>query len=114
MPVINLQRPLLVTARQIEQRQVPPVVGVHEGVEAVPVALHALQEVDAFFDPALGQQHVGQGVLGPGLVGLQREGLAGGGFGVFEQVALFIGEGQQAVAVGDIRCGLAGLEGNAQ
>ena len=78
------------------------------------MALHAFQEVDAFLDPAPGQQHMGQGVLGPGLVGLQGKGLAGGGFGVFQQVALLIGEGQQAVAVGDIRRRIAGLEGDAQ
>ncbi|NNJ15693.1 hypothetical protein CSV86_010825 [Pseudomonas putida CSV86] len=114
VPVVDLQHPRLVAAGQVEQRQVPPVVGVHEGVQAFPVPADLLQEGDAFLDPACGEHHVGQGVLGPGLVGLDRQGLARAGFGLFQQVALLVGEGQHGVALGNLRGRGDGLEGDAQ
>lgn len=67
MPVVDRQHPVFIAPGQMEQGQMPPVVGVHERIQALPVAADAFQEVDAFLDPALGQHHVGQRVLGPGL-----------------------------------------------
>ena len=65
-------------------------------------------------DAALGQHHMGQCVVGPGLFAAPVDGVAGGGFGFFEPVALLPAKGQHAVQVGYIGGGVAArLQGQA-
>ncbi len=111
---MDLQRPALPALAQIEQGQVPPKMGDHERVQIAPAVMHILQKAGALVDAPLGQHHMGQGVLGPGLLALQPQRLAGGGLGLVQQMALLKGEGGHAVGVGDLPIGLQHGQGRAQ
>ena len=99
---------------QREQGGVPPVVGEHEGVQSGPGRADRAHEVQPLLKPALGQQHMGQCVVGPGLLVAQRDGVASRRFGLRQQVALFPGEGCHAVHVGHIVTGWQGLQRQTQ
>ena len=78
----------------------------HERVQAEPAAAHLGHEGAPLGDAALGQHHVRQRVVGPGLVALHRDRASCGSLGVAHQVALFEGEGGHAVQIGDVGGGV--------
>ncbi len=106
----------LVVARILhqEQRQVPPVVRLHEGVEPRPAAARVLHKGQALVHAALGQQYMGQCMVGPGLLEAQLQRMARCALGLAQQMALLIGKGQHAVEVGDIGAVRLGGQRHAQ
>ncbi len=92
----------------------PPVVRDHEGVQTRPGVAHAGHEVGAFADAALGEHDVGECVVGPGLFAAHVHGVACGGFGAVEQVALLPAKGEHAVQVGHVGSRGHGLQRQAQ
>jgi hypothetical protein len=114
LAVMQLQRFVMARILHQEQRQVPPVVRLHEGVEPRPAAARALHEGQTLVHTALGQQHMGQRMVGPGLLEAQLQRLARRALGLAQQMALLIGKGQHAVEVGDIGAVRLGRQRHAQ
>ena len=114
LPVVERQRRGVVAQLDVEQRQVPPQVAAHEGGQALPALAEALQLGGAFGQPAVGQHHMGQRMLGPGLGRLHRQCAAGAVLGLVEPVALLPAEGQQAVQRGHVGGGGFRMQRQAQ
>ncbi len=103
--VVGLQRQLVHTQVNRKQRQVPPVVGDHEGVQPGPGRAAVLHELQTLLEPTLGQHHMGQGVLGPGFALRHGQGRARGGLCLRHPMALLPGERRHAVHLRHVRCG---------
>ena len=84
------------------QRQVPPVVRQHEGIQVGPGVLHLLEKGPALRVAALGQQHMGERVMRPRLLAPAADRVVRGTLGLAEQMALLVGEGDHAVGVGEV------------
>ncbi len=89
-----VQRQRLVGAVEVdqEQREVPPVVRLHEGVAVAPGVGHRVEEGDALQHPAARFEAMGDGVMRPRIVAVERQPLARGGLGLVEAIALFEAE----------------------
>ena len=95
--VVCVEHRLVVAEADVEQRFMPPVVGVHEGVEISPGALRLGQKFDPLADAAGRQHDVGEGVLCPRLLLLELERAAGRGLGLLQLVHLLVAKGEHAV-----------------
>jgi hypothetical protein len=102
LAVVEVQHGGGVVQFQLEQRQVPPVVRDHERVQVRPLTAHRVHEVAPLGDAPLRDHHVRQRVLGPGLLGLDRQRAARRRFSLLQQVALLPGEGRHAVQIGHL------------
>ncbi len=65
--VIAAQRIVGAAARDVEQCEVPPVVGAHEAVQVRPGGGDAFEEGYAFVGAGLGQHDMGKSVVRPGV-----------------------------------------------
>ena len=102
----------------------PPIVGVHEGVAALPGVGHLTQEGDSLQHLAARFQAMGDGVVRPRIAAVHRQRAAGRGLGLLDAVALLQAErmhgvdvavlrvgGEQALADAQQRLGVAVVEG---
>ena len=95
--VVDLERTRVVVAIQVEQRHMPPVVRIHEGVAVLPGIGEAFHPGETLVHPALSLHHMGDGMVGPGISAIHLHRPASGGLGFLEAVALFVAEGDHAV-----------------
>ncbi len=75
MVVIGIEHRGFIAERDMKQRLVPPIVGVHERVEIDPGLLRLAEKRDAFPHPACPQHHMRQRMLRPRLLGLELSAL---------------------------------------
>ena len=83
----------------------PPVVGVHEGVAALPGVGHRFEEGHALEHLAARLQAMGDGVMRPGIAAVDRERGARDLLGLVEAIALLEAEGIHRVDVAVVRVG---------
>ena len=112
--VVQRQYLLSLAQLQREQSQVPPVVGQHERVQPGPGGACRLHEVKPLLQAALGQQHMGQRMVGPGLPVQHGDGSPRRRLGRLQQVALLPGKGCHAVHVRHICAGAQPVQGQTQ
>ena len=106
----------LVGAVEIDQEEgeVPPVVGVHEGVAADPGVGHRFQEGHALQHLAARFQAMGDRVVRPRIAAIQGERLARHGLGLVEAIALLQAERIHRVDVAVVAIGLEQMLADAQ
>ena len=97
--VVHTQHIPIVSQFQCKQRQVPPVVRDHEGVQPGPGGAAVPHKRQAFGEAPLGQHHVRQSVLCPRFLGTHGDGLARRRFGLRQQMALFPAKRRHAVYI---------------
>ena len=97
-----------------EQREVPPVVRLHERIAVAPGVGHGTEEGDALQHAAARLQAMGDGVMRPRVVAVERQPVARRGLGLVEAIALLEAERIHAPDEAIVRVGgeqlLADLE----
>ena len=92
----------------------PPIVGVHEGVAALPGVGHRFQEGHALQHLAARFQAMGDGVMRPRIAAVHRERLARDGLGLVEAIALLEAERIHGVDVAVVAIGREQMLADAQ